>query len=456
MSGLKEECGVVGIFNMESAAYLCKTGLYMLQHRGQEAAGIISFDEKFHQFKNHGLVSNVFDENNLAKLTGNMAIGHVRYATSGDGAFENIQPFLFYNQNINFALCHNGNIVNSDELKAYLSNEGVIFQSNSDSEILGHLITRNYNGNFIESLKTSLNMLQGAFSFLIIYNNEIYCCRDKNFMRPLAVGKTNTGYVVASETCVFAPLGAEYVCDVQGGEIIILGDEIKSHKYATETTNRMCAMEYVYFSRPDTVLDGHNVSDVRNALGRQLYKDYKNEIEGFKPDMVVAVPDSSLPCAVGFSQISGISHELPLVKHKYSGRSFIEPTQAKRTDAVNLKLGIISSIVRGKNVILIDDSVVRGTTSKQVIKLFKQAGAKSVMFLVASPKLIDRCYYGVDIHTKDELIAHTTTHEKMVEYIGCDYLGFLSIESLKLCLQNENICTGCFNSKYPTYIKKGD
>lgn len=453
MSGLNEECGVVGIFNMPSAASLCKTGLYMLQHRGQEAAGIISYSERFFQYKNHGLVSQVFDEHNLANLKGDIAIGHVRYATSGDGAFENIQPFLFYNENINFALCHNGNIVNSKELKSYLSNMGVIFQSNSDSEILGHLITRNYTGNFIESLQESLNMLQGAFAFLLIYEGKIYCCRDKNFMRPLSIAKSDTGYVVASETCVFGVLKAKYICDVQGGEIVVLGDEVEHYTYATATKNKMCAMEYVYFSRPDSNIDKLNVYEVRKKLGEQLAIDYAKEIEAFKPDMVVGVPDSSLPCAVGLSQKIGVINEMALVKHKYSGRSFIEPTTAKRIDAVALKLTIIDALVKDKNIILVDDSVVRGTTSKQLIDLFKNAGAKSVMFLVASPKITDRCYYGVDIHSQSELIAHQKSHLEMTNYIGCDFLGFLSIASLKLCLNNQNICTGCFDSNYPTYIK---
>lgn len=454
---MNEECGVVGALNINNAAYVVKTGLYMLQHRGQEGAGIISNDGKFHQYKNHGLVNNVFDEKILSDLVGDTAIGHVRYATSGDSSYANIQPFLFYNELLDFSLCHNGNIVNSKQIKKQLSQDGVLFQSNSDSEIIGHLIMKNYNGNFVEALKLSLNTLQGAFAFLIVYDSKLYCCRDKNYMRPLSIASLDDGYIVSSETCVFDVYDANYVCDVKGGEIIELSkDDLVVHKYASSTKNSMCSMEYVYFSRPDSNIDGLNVYQIRKQLGQQLAHDYKDEIEKFNADMIVGVPDSSLACAVGLSIETNIVNELALVKHKYSGRSFIEPTQKKRDIAVKLKLAVVKQIVENKNIIIVDDSIVRGTTSKKLVQLLKSAGAKNVMFLSASPKIIDRCYYGVDIHSKEELIAFDKNDEEIREYIGCEKLFYLSIDSLKKVLKNNDVCVGCFSSKYPTYISELD
>lgn len=450
---MNEECGVIGVYNVENAAYLTKTGLYMLQHRGQEGAGIISYDGSFHKHKASGLVNNVFNEDIIKDLPGKYAIGHVRYATSGDRNYENIQPFLFYNQKLNFSLCHNGNIVNSLEVKEFFSAKGVLFQSNSDSEILGHLIMSNYHGDFVEALKISLNTLQGAFAFLIFFDNKLYCCRDKNYMRPLSIGKCQSGYVVSSETCAFSVLDCDFMFDVAGGEIIEISETgIEHFDFAKNSQNSMCSMEYIYFSRPDSVIDGFNVYQVRKQLGEQLAIDYAKEIEEFGADIIVGVPDSSLACAVGLSQSTGIINEHALVKHKYSGRSFIEPTTTLRNHAVKLKLAVIKEVVENKKIILIDDSIVRGTTSKKLITILKEAGAKEIMLMVTSPPIIDCCYYGVDIHSKEELVSYNRSLEEIQNFIGCEHLHYLSVESLKNVLQNQNVCVGCFTSKYPTYI----
>ena len=352
---LHEECGVFGVFGVPAAASLSYYGLHALQHRGQEGAGIVAVDEggTFRRSKGSGLVTEVFDEAKLATLKGNTAIGHVRYTTAGGGGIENEQPFLFRHNTGDFALAHNGNIVNSALLREYLENKGSLFQSTSDSEILAHLIkkeTRYHDRPRIFSIIDALNMLEGAFAFLIMTANRIYACRDKYGLRPLAIGRLGDGYVVSSETCAFDVLGAEFVRDVEPGEIVTIDRQgIRSRDYSMYKRCEMCSMEYIYFARPDSDIDGCNVHAYRKESGRLLWKEAPAEA-----DIVVGVPDSSLSAAMGYAEASGLPYEMGLIKNKYIGRTFIQPSQELREKGVRMKLSAVRSIVRGKRVVLVD------------------------------------------------------------------------------------------------------
>lgn len=449
--GLNEECGVFGAINIDEAAQNTYLGLHMLQHRGQDGAGIITYDEsqkKFFKHKDFGLITQVFNEDKLQDLKGKVAIGHVRYATSGGNEIENIQPFLFYSSTISFSLCHNGNIINSKQVKEHLEKKGSIFQSNSDSEILAHLIMQNYEGDMIKAIQNSLNILDGAFAFLIMYDNKVVAARDKYGLRPLSVGKLNDGYVVSSETTAFDIIGADFLFDIMPAQVIEISQkQITKHSYSNQVMDKMCAMEYIYFSRPDSVILGKNVHGIRFQTGIKLAEENK-----LKGDIVIGVPDSSLSAAIGVSEATNIKYAIGLVKHKYIGRTFIEPTQALRENSVKLKLSVIKSEVENKDVILVDDSIVRGTTSKKIVSLLKNNGAKSVHVVIASPMITGVCFYGVDIHSEEELVANNKTSKQVCEYIGADSLSFLSLDGLKEVLQNQGICHGCFNKEYPTYI----
>ncbi len=450
-SGLNEECGVFGIINDKEASKNIYLGLHMLQHRGQDGAGIITYDEqinKYFKHKDFGLVSQVFPQNILDKLSGTNGIGHVRYATSGGNEIENIQPFLFYTSSLSFSLCHNGNIINSKQVKKFLEEKGSIFQSNSDSEVLAHLIMQNFKGNMVEAIKKSLNFLDGAFAFLILYQDKIIACKDKYGLRPLALGKTKDGYVLASETCAFDLINAKFIKELESGEVLeVSKDGFKEHFYSQNTVSKICAMEYIYFSRPDSDLLHKNVHQVRYETGIALAQE-----TNICADIVIGVPDSSLSAAQGYASESNIPLNTGLIKHKYIGRTFIEPTQVLRENSVRLKLNVIRETVKDKNIILVDDSIVRGTTSKKIVSLLKEAGALKVHVVIASPAIIDVCFYGVDIHSKEELIANQRTSEEIREYIGADSLYYLSLDGLKNVLGNQDICHGCFDRIYPTYI----
>lgn len=450
---LNEECGVFAAYNVADAARVTNYGLHMLQHRGQDGAGIVSFDQseqKFHKHKQFGLVSEVFNEETFKNLKGNQAIGHVRYATSGGNEVENIQPFLFYAANFSFSLCHNGNIVNSDEVKVMLQKQGSIFQSNSDSEILAHLIMHHYQGDMTKAIKQALNLLEGAFAFVILTEDCLYACRDKHGLRPLSIAKSESGFLVASETCACSLTNGLFLRDIKPGEIVqINSDGIQSHFFAKNIKRKMCAMEYIYFSRPDSDIDGENVHQVRYETGKMLAREVKIDA-----DIVMGVPDSSLSAALGFANEAKIEYAQGLVKHKYVGRTFIEPTQSMREHSVNLKLGVIKDVVYNKRVVLVDDSIVRGTTSKKIIELIKQAGAKEVHMLVASPPIKGACFYGVDIHSESELIAARKTNTEICELISADSLHYLTLNGLKESLENQGICHGCFTKEYPTYLYK--
>ncbi len=450
---LHEECGVFGIFGVPGAASLTYYGLHALQHRGQEGCGIVSVDDRgaLHRVKGSGLVTEVFNEGKLAQLPGGMAIGHVRYTTAGGGGIENIQPFLFRHNSGDFALAHNGNIVNSEPLREYLESRGSLFQSTSDSEILAHLIkkeTKFRDRPRIYAIIDALNMLEGAFAFVIMTANRIYACRDKYGLRPLSIGRLGDGWVVSSETCAFDTIGAEYVRDVEPGEIVTIDDKgIRSRDYSHYKRREMCAMEYIYFARPDSDIEGCNVHAYRKESGRLLFAEAPAPA-----DIVVGVPDSSLSAAMGYAEAGGLPYEMGLIKNKYIGRTFIQPSQEMREKGVRMKLSAVRSIVRGKRVALIDDSIVRGTTSRRIVGMLREAGATEVHVRIASPPMTDPCFYGVDTSTYDELISARLDVEGVRREIGCDTLAFLSEKALYAAGGRCELCTACFTGHYPTAL----
>ena len=451
VKGLHEECGVFGVYNVKNASQNIYFGLHALQHRGQEGCGIVTVESHEHlsRVKGEGLVSEIFNGEKLSSLKGTSGIGHVRYATTGGGGIENVQPFLFRHHGGDFALAHNGNLVNSKELRSYLEDQGSIFQSTSDSEILAHLIKKdNSDTKRIDVIINALNLLEGAFAFLIITKDRLYACRDKYGLRPLSIGTLNDGYVISSETCGLQAVGAKFLRDVKPGEVIMIDDDgLHSYDYSIYKRHHMCAMEYIYFSRPDSDIEGLNVHAFRKESGRVLYHEAPVDA-----DIVIGVPDSSLSAAIGYAEESHIPYEMGLVKNKYVGRSFIQPNQEMRELAVKMKLSPVISIIKDKRVVLIDDSIVRGTTSRKIIKLLKDAGAKEVHMRIASPQIISPCFYGVDISTYDELISAHHSIEEVRKMIGADSLAFLSEKSLFEVARRNELCTACFSGKYPTEL----
>lgn len=451
--GLHEECGVFGVYGVPDAANITYYGLHALQHRGQEGCGIVSVNDGrvLKRVKGEGLVTEVFNGQKIASLEGSMAIGHVRYSTSGGGGIENVQPFLFRHNTGDFALAHNGNIVNSAQLRKYLEDRGSLFQSSSDSEALAHLIKKNFADKHsprIFSIVEALNMIEGAFAFLIMTANRIYACRDKYGLRPLSLGRLGDGYVLASETCAFDVTGAEFIRDIEPGEIVTIDSKgIRSRKYSEFQRHQMCAMEYIYFARPDSDIEGRNVHGFRKETGRLLFEEAPADA-----DIVVGVPDSSLSAAMGYAEAGGIPYEMGLIKNKYIGRTFIQPSQALREKGVRMKLSAVKSIVKGRRVVLVDDSVVRGTTSKRIVAMLREAGAAEVHLRIASPPIKTPCFYGVDISTYDELISARHSVEEVRKTVGADSLAFLSEQALFRAAKRNEMCLACFNGKYPTAL----
>ena len=451
--GLNEECGVFGVWGVPDAATLTYYGLHALQHRGQEGCGIVAVgpDGDMKRIKGEGLVTEVFNEDKIASLGGSMAIGHVRYSTTGGGGIENVQPFLFRHNTGDFALAHNGNIVNSKELRRYLENHGSLFQSSSDSEILAHLIKKeSYDRNAprIFAIEEALNMIEGAFAFLVMTSGRLYVCRDKYGLRPLSIGRLGDGYVVSSETCAFDVIGAEFVRDVEPGEVVTIDHHgLRSRRYSEFRKYDMCAMEYIYFSRPDSDIEGRNVHSFRKETGRLLYEEAPADA-----DIVVGVPDSSLSAAMGYSEASGLPYEMGLIKNKYIGRTFIQPSQAMREKGVRMKLSAVKTIVKGQRVVLIDDSIVRGTTSRRIVRMLREAGALEVHLRIASPPIRTPCFYGVDISTYDELICARKSVDEVRESLEADSLAFLSTDALFRAGRRSGLCLACFTGNYPTAL----
>ena len=444
---IHEECGVFGAFRVEHAAEVTYYAMHAMQHRGQEGCGMVTADGKhLVGHRSYGLVKEVFTQSHLDRLVGNYSIGHVRYATSGSGHYSNIQPFLFYHSTGDFALCHNGNIVNSAILREEFEKSGSIFQSTSDSEVLAHLITKRSYGTRTDALKYACSKLEGGFSFLVLTKDKLYAMRDKNGLRPLSLGKLGDGYVVSSETCAFDVIGAEFIRDILPGEIIkISKDGIVSTFYDDNCFDKMCAMEYIYFARPDSDINGINVHLSRKEVGKALARECPVDC-----DIIIGVPDSSLSAANGFSEESGIPLETGLIKNKYMGRTFIEPSQDLRERGVKMKLSPIRSVVKGKRVCVIDDSIVRGTTSKQIVQMLREQGAVEVHMRVASPPMIAPCFYGVDTSTYEELISSYKSVDEVCKIIGTDSLGFISKEGFLKAIGAKDLCMACFDRQYPT------
>ncbi|MFI3281104.1 MAG: amidophosphoribosyltransferase [Rikenellaceae bacterium] len=452
---IHEECGVFGVWGVPDAASLTYYGLHTLQHRGQESCGIVAVDDskEFSRVRGEGLVTEVFNESKMDKLPGSLAIGHVRYSTSGGNATENIQPFFFRHNSGDFAMAHNGNLVNSDELRRYLENNGSLFQSSSDSEVLAHLIKKDKGTvDRISAIVEALNMIEGAFSFLIMTENRIYACRDKYGLRPLSIGRLGDGYVVSSETCGLDVVGAEYIRDVEPGEVVSIDHHgLRSTLYSQYRHYNMCAMEYIYFARPDSNIEGCNVHTFRKESGKLLWDQAPCEC-----DIVVGVPDSSLSAAMGYAEVSGKPYEMGLIKNKYIGRTFIQPSQAMREKGVRMKLSAVRGIVEGKRVALLDDSIVRGTTSKRIVRMLKEAGATEVHVRIASPEYRNPCFYGVDTSSQSDLLSYRMNTQEACEYIEADSLVFLEAKHLFTAGHREELCTACFTGSYPTDLYGAD
>ena len=454
MRGLNEECGVFGIWGHPEASNVTYFGLHSLQHRGQEGGGIVSNDkEVLRGYRDLGLISEVFrDKKKLENLLGSSAIGHVRYATSGSNNIQNIQPFLFHFYDMSVGICHNGNLINAKTLRRELEQDGAIFHSSSDTEVLIHLIRRSKEKGFKAQLKDALCKIKGGFTYLVLTKDTMYGAVDPNSLRPLAIGKMKNGaYVAASETCAIDVVGAEFVCNVGAGELVIIDDKgIRIEKYTEDTKVAIAAMEYVYFARPDSNIAGVNVHTARKRTGRRL------AIEQPAPDadMVIGVPNSSLSAASGYAEESGLPYEMGLIKNQYVARTFIQPTQELREQGVRMKLSAVKGVVSGKSIVLVDDSIVRGTTSKRIVQLLKEAGAREVHVRISAPPLIFPSFYGIDISTTEELIAANKTQDEICKIIGADSLGYLSedglIESIGLDYDAPytGLCMDCFNGDY--------
>ncbi|MED0659468.1 amidophosphoribosyltransferase [Bacillus smithii] len=455
IKGLNEECGVFGVWGHENAAQITYYGLHSLQHRGQEGAGIVVTDGcELKGIKGEGLVTEVFSREAIHNLHGYGAIGHVRYATAGGGGYENVQPLLFHSQTGSLALAHNGNLVNATMLKYQLEAQGSIFQTSSDTEVLAHLIKRSGFVHLKDQVKNALTMLKGAYAFLIMTETELMVALDPNGLRPLSVGRLGDAVCIASETCAFDVVGAQFVREVEPGELIIINNEgMYSEPFALKSNQAICTMEYVYFSRPDSNLHGINVHSARKSMGKKLAEE-----AGIEADVVTGVPDSSISAAIGYAEASGIPYELGLIKNRYVGRTFIQPSQSLREQGVKMKLSAVRGVVNGKRVIMVDDSIVRGTTSKRIVQLLREAGAKEVHVAISSPPITHPCFYGIDTSTKEELIASSHSVEEIKQLIGADSLTFLSLEGMIEAIGHAKDgnhcgqCLACFTGKYPTEI----
>ncbi len=456
---LREECGVVAIYGNPEASKLAYLSLYALQHRGQESAGIAASNgERVELHKGMGLVSDLFTGDVLARLSGSLAIGHTRYSTAGDSALLNAQPIMVECNKGKIALAHNGNITNAHEVHAQLEQQGSIFQTTSDTEVIVHLIARSREQTLADAMADSLRRIEGAFSLVMLTPDRIFAARDPRGFRPLVMGRisgqaahTADTIVFASETCAFDLIGATYEREVKPGELVIVGPEgVHSRFYSAQQPQSSCIFEHVYFSRPDSIIFGRAVQQTRDAMGRQLA--LESPVDA---DIVVPVPDSGVTAAMGFAQQSGIPIQIGLIRNHYVGRTFIEPEQRVRDFGVKLKLNPVRHVLEGKRVVLIDDSIVRGTTSKKIVRMVRDAGAKEVHVRISCPPTISPCFYGVDTPSKNQLIAANKSVEEIREYIKADSLAYLSLEGLRKAAgegDDPMYCTACYTGKYPTNI----
>ena len=454
---LREECGVFGIYNHPEAAAITAIGLHALQHRGQEAAGIVSFDgQRFHSERRLGLVGDAFsDANVIARLPGSSAVGHVRYSTTGETLLRNVQPLFAELDAGGFAVGHNGNLTNGITLRRQLVRDGAIMQSTTDTEVILHLLARSKMPRLIDRFIDALRALEGAYSLVGLTNKKLIGARDPLGIRPLVLGSLDGSPILASETCALDIIGARHVRDVENGEVIVLDEEgVTSFKPFPEMAPRPCIFEYIYFARPDSVVGGRSVYHVRKTMGQVLAEESPTEA-----DVVVPVPDSGVPAAIGFSRASGIPYELGIIRNHYVGRTFIQPTQSVRDQGVRMKHSANRSVVEGKRIVLVDDSLVRGTTSVKIVQMMRDAGAKEVHFRIASPPITHPDYYGIDTPDRDKLLAATHDLEGMRRYIGADSLAFLSVNGVYRAMGFEardpvhpQFTDHCFTGDYPTAL----
>jgi amidophosphoribosyltransferase len=451
---LKEECGVFGVYGHPDAATLSYYGLHALQHRGEESSGICTSDSgAFHYHRGMGLVKEVFDRDRIESLPGDRSIGHVRYSTAGESKLANAQPLVFKYRNGDLAVATNGNIVNAPQIRRELESMGSIFQTTSDTEVIAHLIARSPK-DLVEAVKDAFSRLVGGFAFLIMTNDRLLAASDPHGLRPLVMGRLGDGYIFSSETCALETIGAEYVRDVQPGEILIVDrDGLREDRYAPLERRAVCSMEYIYFARPDSDINGINLHSARKRMGQKL------AVEAFvDADLVTGVPDSSISAAIGYAEQTGIPYELGLIKNKYTGRTFIQPSQELREKGVKMKLSAVRKVVKGQRVVMIDDSIVRGTTSLHIVNLLREAGALEVHVRITSPPFANPCFYGIDTPDRRDLIAHNRTVEEMRVAINADSLYFLSRQGLVDAigdypeLRNRGLCLGCFDNDYPTRV----
>jgi len=444
---LKEECGVFGIWTKDrKASYDVYDGLYSLQHRGQESAGIASMDKGILTIrKKMGLVATAITMEDLKDLKGNIAVGHVRYSTKGDSSILNAQPLTAKSKFGALAVAHNGTLINTDVIRSLIEDSGAIFQTDTDSEVIVNLIARGIHKGIENAVLDAIKTVKGSFALVISFGNKLIGIRDAFGIRPLVIGTRGEDVILSSESCAIDTIGGTLLRDVKAGEMVVIEDgAVKSYIYSEKTKEQTCSFEYIYFARPDSTIDGINVHSLRVRTGEMLYKECPVEA-----DVVIGVPDSGLAAAIGYSRAAGIPFDIGFSKNKYVGRSFIAPTQEAREKVVSLKLNAQKDVVKGKRVVLIDDSIVRGTTSKYLVDLLYKAGATEVHFRVSSPKVMFPCYFGIDTPYRKQLIAAVMTKDEIRDYIGCTSLEYMSKDGLFRALGRDTFCTGCFTGEYP-------
>jgi amidophosphoribosyltransferase len=457
-------CGIVGVYGHPEAANITYLGLHALQHRGQEAAGIVTSDgDRFHLSKRTGLVGEAFNRGELAGLPGHLAIGHVRYSTAGDSSLRNAQPFAVEYAHGSVAVAHNGNLVNAADLRRRLELDGSIFQSGTDSEVIVHLLARGREPDIETRIVNALRTVEGAYSLVFLAESKLIAARDPRGFRPLLLGRLKDAFVFASESCAFDLIEAEFMREVEPGEVVVVdGKGLRSFRPWTEESKRFCVFEHVYFARPDSTIDGRSVYRVREMLGRTLAKEHPVDA-----DVVIPVPDSGTAAAIGFARQSGIPYDQGLIRSHYVGRTFIEPQQSIRHFGVKLKLNAVREVLNNKRVVIVDDSIVRGTTSRKIVKMVRGAGAREVHVRISSPPTTHPCFYGIDTPTRSELIASSHTPEEIARYITCDSLGYLSRDGMMAAvaaagppregksLPGACYCDACFTGNYPIEFKPG-
>jgi amidophosphoribosyltransferase len=452
---MHEECGVAGVYGTPDAARFTYLMLYALQHRGQEAAGIVSYNGSgLHAKIDMGLVADVFDKKTLDGLTGNHAIGHVRYSTAGGSMLANCQPIMANTGNGRIAVAHNGNLTNAIELRKKLVEQGAIFQTTSDTEVILHLFAKSKETGFVRPLLDGLRKLKGAYSFVFITKKGIVAARDPHGVRPLALGKVGKAWVVASETSAFDLIGAKYVRDVNPGELVdITNKGLNSYTIGQVQKKAMCVFEYVYFSRPDSRIFGKNVYEIRREMGRQLAREAPPPAGA---DMVIPIPDSASVAAMGYAEESGLRYDMGLIRSHYIGRTFIEPRQSIRDFGAKIKYNAVAEALVGKSIILIDDSIVRGTTSRKLVRMLRRVGVKEVHMRISSPPVIDSCFYGIDTPTRKELIAAKFPIDKIRQYLGVNSLAYLSEDGMLNAtkMKTSDFCTACFTGKFPIPVER--